>query len=268
VVSQTFANHFFPKGDAIGHTVKVDIDSVAGPWTIVGIARDTKSDDPHATTPVWLTYLALEQIEPLRPLDTSAAGHTDAAKTLPEENPDRFASTILVRTTGDPANTIADLRGAIASVNPNLPLLEVTTIGDQMSNLLTNDELVSTLTGIFSVLALLLAAIGLYGVMSYNVVRRTNEIGIRFALGAPTPTVLWMILRESLLLLGIGIVVGVPLTFAASRAIRGQVFALGGIDPGTMLLAVAVIAAITLFAAWLPARRATRVDPMVALRCD
>lgn len=271
VVNQTFANHFFPQGDAVGHTVAVDIDTVKGPWTIVGVARDTKSDDPHSTNPVRMTYLALEQIEPLNPVEPKAKGsdaQADTAKTQPEENQDRFATTILVRTTGDPANTITDLRRAVASVNPNLPLLGVESIRDEMSALLTNDELMSTLTGIFSVLALLLAAIGLYGVMSYNVVRRTNEIGIRFALGAPAPVVLWMILRESLLLLGVGMVIGAPLTFAATRAIRGQLFALGNIDPGTFAAAVAVIAAMTLFAAWLPARRATRVDPMVALRCD
>ncbi|HEY4356661.1 MAG TPA: ABC transporter permease [Acidobacteriaceae bacterium] len=277
VVNQTFASHFFPKGDAIGRTVAVDIDTVKGPWTIVGIVRDTKSDDPHSTNPIRMTYLALEQIEPLSPLpapdpsvpSAKPANETaDAAKAPREENQDRFATTILVRTTGDPANTVTDLRRAVASVNPNLPLLEVTTIHDQVSGLLTNDELVSSLTGIFSVLALLLAAIGLYGVMSYNVVRRTNEIGIRFALGAPAPAVLWMILRESLLLLGIGMVIGAPLAFAATRAIRGQLFTLETIDPSTFLAAVAVIAAMTLFAAWLPARRATRVDPMVALRCD
>jgi ABC-type antimicrobial peptide transport system permease subunit len=104
--------------------------------------------------------------------------------------------------------------------------------------------------------------------MSYSVVRRTNEIGIRLALGAQTKALLWMVLRESLLLLGIGLVVGVPLTLASTRLIREQLFGLSAMDPMTFALAIGVVAAMTILAAWLPARRATKVDPMVALRCD
>jgi ABC-type antimicrobial peptide transport system permease subunit len=105
-------------------------------------------------------------------------------------------------------------------------------------------------------------------VMRYNVVRRTNEIGIRFALGARRETVLWMILRESLLLLVIGVGMGLPFTLAATRFIRQQLFGLGSIDPLTCAFAIAAVIVMTLLAAWLPTRRATKVDPMVALRCD
>jgi ABC-type antimicrobial peptide transport system permease subunit len=104
--------------------------------------------------------------------------------------------------------------------------------------------------------------------MSYNVVRRTNEIGIRLALGAQTGSVLWMVLRESLWLLLIGLALGLPLTLAATRVIRQQLFGLSPFDPLTFAVAVAVVSSMTLIAAWLPARRATKVDPMVALRCD
>jgi ABC-type antimicrobial peptide transport system permease subunit len=133
---------------------------------------------------------------------------------------------------------------------------------------MTHDELISRLTGIFSLLALLLAAIGLYGVMSYNVVRRTSEIGIRLALGAQSSTVLWMILRESLILLALGLALGLPLTLISTRIIRDQLFGLSATDPVILAAAIAVVAAMTLIAAWLPARRAATVDPMVALRCD
>jgi ABC-type antimicrobial peptide transport system permease subunit len=119
-----------------------------------------------------------------------------------------------------------------------------------------------------TVLALLLAAIGLYGVMNYNVVRRTNEIGIRIALGAQTPAVQWMILSESLLLLTIGVGLGLPLTLLTTKYIKGQLFGLSARDPMTFTVALIVVTAMTLFATWLPARRATKVDPMVALRCD
>ncbi len=104
--------------------------------------------------------------------------------------------------------------------------------------------------------------------MSYNVVRRTNEIGIRFALGAPGRTVLWMILRESLLLLAVGLVLGLPLAIAAARYIKVQLFDLNPFDLTTFALAVAVVSAMTVFSAFLPALRATKVDPMVAIRCD
>jgi ABC-type antimicrobial peptide transport system permease subunit len=104
--------------------------------------------------------------------------------------------------------------------------------------------------------------------MSYSVVRRTNEIGIRIALGAQNSTVLWMVLRESLVLLGLGLVLGLPLSLGGLRLLQSQLFELSASDPLTLSASVFIIAAVTVLAAWLPARRATRVDPMVALRCD
>jgi predicted permease len=270
IINQTLASHFFPKGDAVGRSIMIDIDSVKGPWQIVGIARDTKSGNPRDVDPVRMTYIPLAQIDLYLPADSSAPGATGVvAKTVvPEENQDRFAGMILVRTTGDPAHTIANLRAALTSVDPNLPLLRITTIHDQMSNFMAHDELISSLTSLFSVLALLLAAIGLYGVMNYNVVRRTNEIGIRIALGAQTPAVQWMILSESLLLLTIGVGLGLPLTLLTTKYIKGQLFGLSARDPMTFTVALIVVSAMTLLATWLPAHRATKVDPMVALRCD
>ena len=117
-------------------------------------------------------------------------------------------------------------------------------------------------------LALLLAAIGLYGVMSYNVARRTNEIGIRLALGAQGSNVVQMILRESMLLLALGTVLGLPLALLATRLIKRQMFGLNPLDPLTFAIALVVIAGSTIFAAWLPARRAANIDPVAALRCD
>jgi predicted permease len=270
IINQTLAGHFFPKGDAVGRSLMIDSDGVKGPWQIVGIARDTKSGNPRDTDPVRMTYIPLAQIDPFVPADspTRAPIGEVANPGVPVENQDRFASMILVRTTGDPTHTISDLRAAVASVDPNLPLIRITTIHDQMSNFMTHDELISSLTGLFSLLALLLAAIGLYGVMSYNVVRRTNEIGIRIALGARTRTVQWMILNESLLLLAVGVGLGLPLTLLATRYIKDQLFGLSALDPITITVALTVVSAMTLLAAWLPARRATKVDPMVALRCD
>ena len=266
VINQALAKRFFPKGDAVGHSLSIAIGDVKGPWQIVGIARDTKFGDPRNSQSQRMTYIPLAQIEPFSPIDPSAPANTSPA--VREENQDRVANVILVRTTGNPANTIADLRVVVTSIDPNLLLTKITTIRDQVDDFISNDQLVSTLTTLFAVLALLLAAIGLYGVMSYNVVRRTNEIGIRIALGAQSPTVLWMILSESLLLLAIGVALGLPLTLATTRYIKDQLFGLSALDPLTFAVALAVVSSMTLLAAWLPARKAARVDPMVALRCD
>jgi len=263
VINQTLANRFFPKGDALGHSLTIEIDTVKGPWQVVGVARDTHSGDPRDSDPVRMTYIPLAQIEPLAPVDPSAT-----VPAPPEENQDRFAGTVLLRTTGDPAKTTGALRAAVAAIDPNLPLLHVETIHEQVSEMMTHDELISSLTGLFSLLALLLAAIGLYGVMSYSVVRRANEIGIRFALGAQAKAVQWMILSESLWLLAIGIGLGLPLTLAATRLIKQQLFGLSALDPVTFAVSLFVVSGMTILAAWLPARRATQVDPMVALRCD
>jgi predicted permease len=269
VVSQSLAKQFFPKGNAVGHILTIDSDNIKGPWQIVGVAKDTRSGDPRAKNSFPTTYIPLAQIDPwaaaTNPAPAIAANAIPAPR---EENQDAFANSILVRTTGDPAQSAANLRSVVRSIDPSLPLHHIITIHDQISSLMTHDELIATLTGLFSLLALILTAIGLFGVMSYNVVRRTNEIGIRFALGARRQTVLWMILRESLLLLAFGVAVGIPLALAATRFVRQQLFGLGAVDPATCLTAIAVVILMTLFAAWLPAQRATKVDPMIALRCD
>lgn len=246
VVNETLAKHYFPKGNALGSTLKIDDDHVAGPWRIVGIARDTLVEGPRAEKIQRMLYLPLTQV-----LGNAA-----------------FANSVEVRTAADPKKTVADLRRAISQVDPSLSLSDVTTMHEMMDQMLTHEELIGSLTTIFSLLALVLAAIGLYGVMSYAVVRRTGEIGIRLALGAQMRTVLWMVLRESLLLLAVGLAVGLPLTLGLTRLIRGQLFGLSPTDPATFAAAIAVVAVMTLFAAWLPARRASRVDPMVALRCE
>jgi predicted permease len=262
IVNQALAQRYFPKGDALGHQLTMDINNIKGPWRIVGITRDTKSGDPRNTKTDSMIYFPLAQMPPFNAPDP-------AAPNAPlEENQDQGVAVILVRTTGDPAQVIGELRAAVAGIDPNLPIIRVQTIHEAVDAFMTHDQLISRLTGIFSLLALVLAAIGLYGVMSYSVVRRTSEIGIRLALGAQSGAVLWMVLRESLILLAAGLALGLPLTLASTYVIRNQLFGLSATDPAILAAAIAVVAAMTLIAAWLPARRASRVDPMVALRCD
>ncbi len=251
VVNETIARKFFPNGNAIGHTLKIDIDTVVGPWQIVGVARDTKTGNPR-DNPERMIYLPLAQI----------AGKQG------EGIQDSFASTIVLRTVGDPTSMVNELRGAVASIDPNLPILEVRTIQNHLETFMSQETLVSRLTAIFATLAVLLAAIGLYGVMSFNVVRRSNEIGIRIALGASGSGVQWMVLRESLPLLAAGLVLGIPIALAAARLVRAQLYQISPFDPRIFIGATAGIAAVTVLSAWLPARRAAAVDPMTALRCE
>ena len=251
VVNETIARKFFPNGNAVGHTVKIDIDTVEGPWQIVGVARDTKAGNPREN-PTRMIYLPLAQI---------AGKHGEGIQ-------DSFADTIALRTAGDPTSTIGELRSAIQSIDPNLPVLEVRTIQEHMEMFMTQETLMSRLAAMFALLAVLLAAIGLFGVMSFNVIRRSNEIGIRIALGATTGGVQWMVLRESLILLTAGLVMGIPIALAAARLIRAQLYQMSPFDPLIFIGATAGIAAVTVLSAWLPARRAAAVDPMTALRCE
>ena len=251
VINETIARKFCPNGDAVGRTIKISIDTVEGPWQIVGIARDTKSRNPREN-PERMVYLPLAQI---------IGKHGEGIQ-------DSYATTILLRTSGDPSSTINELRSAFANIDPNLPILQVRTIQDHLETFMSRETLISRLTAIFASLAVLLAAIGLYGVMSFNVARRNNEIGIRMALGATGGGVQWMVLRESLGLLGAGLVLGVPIALGLARLVRAQLYQMSPFDPVIFIAATAAIAAVTVLSAWLPARRAAAVDPMTALRCE
>jgi ABC-type antimicrobial peptide transport system permease subunit len=133
---------------------------------------------------------------------------------------------------------------------------------------LQTDRFIARLAGAFGLLAMLLASIGLYGIMAYTVARRTRDIGIRMALGAQPGGVLWLVLRETLLLVLIGVAVGLPLAFGGTRLIKSMLFGMGIVDPVAMIVPAITLAAVAALAGFLPARRAMRVDPMVALRYE
>ncbi len=243
VVNQTMANRFFPHGDALGG--HITIDNVKGDWEVVGVAQDGKYNTPRET-PQSMVFLALRQLS----------------------GEDLYANCLLLRTTGDPRRIIGELRQALQRIDRNIPVLRVTTLSEQVDRSMAHEELVSRLSIFFALLALLLACIGLYGVMSYNVLRRANEIGIRMALGAEPGAVLWLVLRETLALLAVGIAIGIPATLAATRLVRSQLFGLSPFDPVTVAVATLAILLVTVVAGYLPARRATKVDPLVALRYE
>ncbi|HMG85465.1 MAG TPA: ABC transporter permease [Terracidiphilus sp.] len=245
VVNKTFADRYFPNGDAIGHSFTIADPAAPGVWHIVGIVRDSKHRSPA------------EKLEPFAFLAvTQLTGD------------DQYAYWLQVKSVGDPAKITEEVRSALVEIDPNLPVLKTLTIDEQLDDLIDLQVFVSKLAGFFALLALTLAGIGLYGVMTYNVVRRTNELGVRMALGAPRTGLLWMVLREALVLLGIGVALGIPMSLAASRAIKSGLFGVNPADPITLIAAVAIVSACMLFGSYMPARRATKINPMVALRYE
>jgi predicted permease len=209
---------------------------------IVGVARDAKYTGLREVTPATI-YLPSPQM------------------------PDGVAN-FAVRTASPTAVIFPAIRDAVREIDPTLPVINLRTQEEQIDRLSAQERLLAQLSGFFGVAALVLACIGLYGLMSYAVLRRTGEIGLRMALGALPAHVLRMILRESLVLVAIGILAGIAAALGATRWISMQLFGLSTGDPLTYAIVIAVLIAVALLAALLPARRASRVDPMVALRAE
>jgi ABC-type antimicrobial peptide transport system permease subunit len=171
-----------------------------------------------------------------------------------------------VRTSAPREAITPALRRAIQAVDPNLPLVDVRTQQEQIDQLLTNERIFAHLTLAFGVLALILASIGIYGILAYSVSRRTNEIGIRMALGARAAQVMRMVLGEAGWMIAIGIVAGLGAALALGRVITSMLYGLKAWDPPTLAGAAGVLALVALAASWIPARRAAGIDPMKALR--
>jgi ABC-type antimicrobial peptide transport system permease subunit len=180
----------------------------------------------------------------------------------------RYLNDFEVRYIGSIDAVLPAIRNAIHEVDPNLPISNVTTLDEQINRSIADQRLVAQLSTFFGLLAVFLSCIGIYGLMSYVVTRRTNEIGIRMALGAERSHVRWMVMREILLLLAIGIGIGVPSSLAANRLISNMLFGLQPSDPVSLWIATGALVLVAVIAGYLPARRASLVDPMVALRCE
>ena len=241
VVNQAFAREFLRGKDPIGQYYGYDAQNPYR-FQIVGVVKDSRVNDIHEEAPPTI-YHSLAQ------------GAIDV-------------ESLAVRTAGDPARLISQVREAVRSVDPNLPVGGASTVAEVVSESLAQQRLIARLTAIFGALALGLACLGLYGVMSYTVAHRTGELGVRLALGATRGSVLWLVLRQSIALAGVGIAAGLLLSVLMARSVSSLLFGLSPYDPATMFYAAAVLLAVSLASGLKPAWRAAGVDPMVALRYE
>jgi predicted permease len=249
LVNETFSKRFFPKGDALGHSVTSISSTSAGKtklenrFTIVGVIGDSKYKRVDEKSKPTL-YFPFAQNTPIPNMQVE------------------------LRTHGNPEALIPSVHAVLHDLDPNLPIQKPMTQRAQFDESYSQARLFARLSIFFGVIAVLLVATGLYGTLAYRVDRRTSEIGIRMALGAQHGQVLWLILRESLLVSGAAILAGVPVAIAGARLMRSMLF---GVEPGdsiSFLLALFGIILVALAASIIPARRAMRVDPMVALRYE
>jgi len=243
LVNESFARFYFGHAEqAVGTTIRVGDSTTA---QIVGVIADIKDHD--LTGEVERRYYTAFQQH-----ITGEPGET------------RF----IVRTTGDPASVSAAVRRTLLASDAQLPISGIAPLTELMRSSIRSERLLARLATGFGVLALLLAAIGLYGVMTYAITRRTSEIGLRVALGARRGAVVGMVLGDALRLVVVGIVVGIPLALGAMQLIRTQLHNVEAADPTALIVAVVVLGASGVAAALLPSLRASRVAPLVALRED
>jgi predicted permease len=239
VITESMAQRFFPNGSPLGKRFGIGRGSTDD-IEVIGVVKDAK-------------YGSLtEQFRPMA--------------FYPYWQRPEVLSNLVVRFSGPASSVVPQIRQTIKQINRNLPVDDVVSLSDHIGRSLVQQKLVARLGSFFGLLALLLACVGLYGVMSYGVARRTNEIGIRMALGARGPSVLWLVLREALTLVAIGLVVGVLASLAVTKTAASLLYELKPNDPLTIALATLLLAAVAAIAGYIPARRAARVDPMIALR--
>jgi putative ABC transport system permease protein len=198
----------------------------------------------------------------------SLEGESRVQYYVPHPQRPQSGMNLAIRTTGKPTDLTGAVRGVIAGLDRDLPVFRVNTMEQYVADSMTLRRFTMTLLGIFAVLALVLASVGLYGVLSYSVTQRSHEIGIRMALGARAGDVLKLVVQQGMLLAGLGIVIGLLGAFALTRVMKTLLFGVGAADPLTYLVIAGLLAGIALLACWLPARRATKVDPMIALRYE
>ena len=242
VINDAFVRKFFAGRNPLGMRVTTVDNGNRTSYQVVGVARNAHTDDVRG------------QVEPRYYVSAEQPPHSPRSPTF------------IIRTATDSSSVMAGIRAGIQEVDPALPIISAKSIQERLAPLTAQDRTTAQLAVVFGIVALVLAAIGLYGVLSYGVARRTGEIAVRIALGAQSRGVIAMILRETLGVVFAGLAVGGVLAYAASRLIDSRLFGVAPQDPITLLAAIGVLLSVALSAAYLPALRASRVDPMAALR--
>ena len=245
VINESMARRFFPNGSAVGRRFAVgETPDHPGEIEVIGVVKDAK-------------YNALDE------------GSLQAAYFPCTQNVGFYGSFAVRYASGaNRREIIARVRNSIAEINPNILVDGVTGLDDQVNQSIATQSLIARLTSFFGFIAVFLACIGIYGLLSYSVARRTSELGIRLALGAQSRMLLWQVLRESLLLLIIGLAIGIPIALSSTRILKSLLYELSPLDPAAITTAVAAVVVMTLAAAWLPARSATKINPIQALRAE
>jgi len=256
IVNQAFATRFLPGEDPLGKHFGMNSSKYAGDYELVGVVRDAKYIDPDKPArPMF--FLPLEQ-----------SIHYDDKMIQGFEEKSHFISGIQLRLRGPATNLEPQLRRALGEIDPSLTIISVTPMEEQVALNFDQERMVAQLAGTFGVIALLLAAIGLYGLTAYTVVRRTSEIGVRMALGADRMNIVRLVLRGAFLQVAIGLLIGIPFAIGAGRLMTSKLYGVRSWDPKVLTLAILSLGVCAAVASILPAQRAASTDPVKALRAD
>jgi predicted permease len=257
IVNQAFVKKFFPNEDPIGRHFGNDGQQFAGSYEIVGVVADAKYNNPRSEyRPFYYRPLTQRNTRFEKPSDATG------------ENWSMFINSILLRFDSQPQNVDALVRRTLGNIDPNLTIVDLRSLDYQVAGNFNQERLIARLTMLFGILALVLASVGLYGITAYSVARRTSEIGVRMALGANRSDVVGMVMRGAFSQVLLGLAIGIPIALLGARLIATQLYGVHAYDPLSLLIAAVVLSAAAAVAGFVPARRASAIEPMKALRTE